>query len=132
MKVLVARCDRLGDLVLALPVFPWLKRRRPGWEVHALVAVLNAALGNVGHAVSYLPFELPQLAMLDELVRHCRERGITNVIGRYRPTDKNAMVSRLYDELGFAKIGDEADGSTVWQLAVAGYSTQNKVIEVNP
>ena len=71
-------------------------------------------------------------AMLDELVRHCRKHGITSVIGRYRPTDKNAMVSRLYHELGFTKIDDEADGSTVWQLAVAGYSMQNKVIEVNP
>jgi ADP-heptose:LPS heptosyltransferase len=38
MKVLVARCDRLGDLVLALPVFAWLKQCRPDWEVHALVS----------------------------------------------------------------------------------------------
>jgi ADP-heptose:LPS heptosyltransferase len=44
MKVLVARCDRLGDLVLSLPVFAWLKQRRPSWEVHALVAAAATPL----------------------------------------------------------------------------------------
>lgn len=38
MKVLVARCDRLGDLVLSLPVFAWLHGCKPDWEIHALVA----------------------------------------------------------------------------------------------
>ncbi len=44
MKVLVARCDRLGDLVLSLPVFAWLRERRPQWEMHALVAPSGVAL----------------------------------------------------------------------------------------
>jgi ADP-heptose:LPS heptosyltransferase len=38
VKVLVVRTDRLGDLVLSLPVFEYIKTRRPAWEVHALVA----------------------------------------------------------------------------------------------
>jgi len=38
MKVLIARCDRLGDLVLSLPALAWLRRVRPDWEIHALVA----------------------------------------------------------------------------------------------
>lgn len=38
MKVLVTRTDRLGDLVLSLPVFAEIKRVHPDWEVHALVA----------------------------------------------------------------------------------------------
>jgi len=38
VKVLLARTDRLGDLVLTLPVFAWLKASRPDWELHALVA----------------------------------------------------------------------------------------------
>jgi heptosyltransferase III len=38
MKVLVVRCDRLGDLVLALPALAWLRAAQPTWEVHALVA----------------------------------------------------------------------------------------------
>ncbi len=38
MKVLLARCDRLGDLVLALPAIAWLQRAKPDWEIHALVS----------------------------------------------------------------------------------------------
>ncbi len=38
MKVLVARTDKLGDVVLSLPAIAWLKGRRPDWELHALVA----------------------------------------------------------------------------------------------
>ena len=37
MKVLVARTDRLGDVVLSLPVFEFIKRARPDWQLHALV-----------------------------------------------------------------------------------------------
>lgn len=44
MKVLLARCDRLGDLVLALPAFTWLRRCRPDWEIHALVSPQAAPL----------------------------------------------------------------------------------------
>jgi ADP-heptose:LPS heptosyltransferase len=38
LKVLVARTDRLGDLVLSLPVFEYIKSRQPDWTVHAMVA----------------------------------------------------------------------------------------------
>nr|MEE4267061.1 glycosyltransferase family 9 protein [Candidatus Krumholzibacteria bacterium] len=38
MKLLVTRTDRLGDLVLSLPVIPFLKAQRPGLELHMLVA----------------------------------------------------------------------------------------------
>ncbi len=37
-------------------------------DVHALIHVLNEALGNVGRTVRYLPFEMPRLGMIDELV----------------------------------------------------------------
>jgi len=38
VKVLVTRTDRLGDLVLSLPVFAVLKKACPDWEIHAMVA----------------------------------------------------------------------------------------------
>jgi ADP-heptose:LPS heptosyltransferase len=38
VKVLVTRTDRLGDLVLSLPVFAALGQADPDWEVHAMVA----------------------------------------------------------------------------------------------
>jgi heptosyltransferase-3 len=38
VKILIARTDKLGDVVLSLPVFAYLKSVRPEWRVHALVA----------------------------------------------------------------------------------------------
>jgi len=38
VKILIARTDKLGDVVLSLPVFAQLKASRPEWQVHALVA----------------------------------------------------------------------------------------------
>jgi heptosyltransferase-3 len=39
LKVLVTRTDRLGDLVLSLPVLSCLKKARPDWSIQALVAL---------------------------------------------------------------------------------------------
>lgn len=44
MKVLIARTDRLGDVVLSLPVFAAGRAARPDWEFHALVAPACAPL----------------------------------------------------------------------------------------
>jgi len=44
MKVLVARTDKLGDVALSLPVFEYIRRARPDWEVHALVAPASVPL----------------------------------------------------------------------------------------
>ncbi len=38
MKILVTRTDRLGDLMLSVPVFEHLKKAKPNLEIHALVA----------------------------------------------------------------------------------------------
>jgi len=70
-------------------------------------------------------------AMMDTLVRHCRDRGIQQVAGYYIPTAKNGMVSGLYGELGFEKVSDDGLGSTVWQFNVpSGYSSRNRFIKV--
>lgn len=44
MKILVTRTDKLGDLVLSLPVFTYLRQARPDLEIHALVAPGNEPL----------------------------------------------------------------------------------------
>jgi len=38
VKILITRTDRLGDLVLALPVVDLLHRIRPDWALHLLIA----------------------------------------------------------------------------------------------
>lgn len=72
-----------------------------------------------------------ELAMLDELVRQCLERGVTKIIGHYYKTNKNAMVSELYGEFGFEKVKEFENGDSTWKLETAGYANRNHVIKVN-
>lgn len=72
-----------------------------------------------------------ELAMLDELVSQCLERGVTKIIGHYYKTNKNAMVSELYGEFGFEKVKEFENGDSTWELETAGYVNRNHVIKVN-
>ncbi len=49
-------------------------------DTHALLHVLNEALGNVGHTVSYLPIQSPQLQFLPDLVRSLRKGNIDTLV----------------------------------------------------
>ena len=69
-------------------------------------------------------------AMLDELVKQCRAQGITTIRGHYYPTRKNGMVRELYKTFGFAKVGEDEEGNTDWELQVEGYEDQNKYIKI--
>jgi FkbH-like protein len=55
-------------------------------------------------------------AVLREILMHARESGIETLIGTYRPTEKNALVRDHYAELGFTKLEERRDGTTVWSL----------------
>jgi FkbH-like protein len=58
-------------------------------------------------------------ATLAEILRAARARGITRLIGVYRPTARNQMVETHYAKLGFRRIDRESDGTTRWALDVA-------------
>lgn len=71
-------------------------------------------------------------AMLDELVRLCRERGIEEIYGYYYPTAKNAMVRELYPTFGFSNVSSDEAGNTVWKLDhLSAYENRNLAILVN-
>ncbi|HVU88623.1 MAG TPA: HAD-IIIC family phosphatase [Pirellulales bacterium] len=53
------------------------------------------------------------------LVERARELGYSTLVGEYRPTKKNELVSGLYERLGFARIAEEADGTVVYRLSIA-------------
>lgn len=73
-----------------------------------------------------------EFAMMDEVVRQCREAGITEIFGYYYPTAKNAMVKEFYAAQGFAKTEEDAGGNTVWRYQIPEtYELKNKVITVN-
>ncbi len=46
------------------------------------------------------------------VARQARLLGARRLIGEYRPTKKNAMVSQHYAKLGFRDSGQQADGGT--------------------
>ena len=71
-----------------------------------------------------------ELAMLDELVRQCRENGISRIVGYYYKTPKNSMVAGLYESFGFTKTSESENGDTVWTLGVEGYTAKNEVIKI--
>ncbi|MDB5799938.1 MAG: haloacid dehalogenase [Rhodocyclales bacterium] len=57
-------------------------------------------------------------AVLDVLCQQAQRRGITQLIGIYIPTDRNALVEDHYAGLGFMPVDAPDDGSTVWQLPI--------------
>ena len=71
-----------------------------------------------------------EYAMMDELVRRCRQDGITEIRGYYYPTPKNGMVKDFYGTMGFDRISEDENGS-VWSLPVTdAYENMNRHIEV--
>lgn len=73
-----------------------------------------------------------EFAMMDELVKQCRERNLTQIKGYYYPTAKNVMVREFYALQGFTKEVEDAIGNTVWYYKIEKeYENKNKVIEIN-
>ena len=72
-----------------------------------------------------------EMAIMDELVHRLKEREVKEIRGYYYPTAKNAMVKNFYEQLGFTKIGEDADGNTEWQFVIKEtYEPKNRVIRV--
>jgi FkbH-like protein len=59
-----------------------------------------------------------ETAVLQELVRAAKSRGIERLIGVYRPTDRNRIVEHHYEKLGFSPVGTAPDGTTSWEIEV--------------
>jgi predicted enzyme involved in methoxymalonyl-ACP biosynthesis len=75
--------------------------------------------------------------VLDELVEAAREVGIAELRGRYVPTKKNQLVAKHYERLGFWLVEELADGSSTWELSVAGHVASDapiarRVLQLEP
>jgi FkbH-like protein len=60
-----------------------------------------------------------ETAMLAALCNEARRRALSSVTGVIVPTPKNAPVRDLYERHGFAKLAEDADGSTRWSCNLA-------------
>ena len=57
---------------------------------------------------------------IGELLERARKLGYREIRGEYIPTKKNALVSELYDRLGFNRVRMDGDGSVHYALEVEG------------
>jgi FkbH-like protein len=57
-------------------------------------------------------------AVLQELLDQACARGISRIIGTYRPTERNSLVKDHYAKLGFTEFEQASDGSTRWSFDV--------------
>lgn len=72
-----------------------------------------------------------EYAMMDELVKKCKEKGISKIIGHYYPTAKNSMVKDFYALQGFSKISEDEKGNTDWEFVISDdYKLKNEVIRI--
>jgi HAD-superfamily phosphatase, subfamily IIIC/FkbH-like domain len=72
-----------------------------------------------------------EFAMMDELVRRCKDRKIQRIYGYYYPTKKNSIVLDFYALQGFKKIDEDDNGNTKWLYEVPNeYVKKNNVINV--
>ena len=56
--------------------------------------------------------------VLQEIVDHAKRAGIRKLAGKYIPTERNQLVVRHYEKLGFQPVGEMPDGTTAWELDV--------------
>lgn len=66
-------------------------------------------------------------AMLDELIKKARAKGIAKLRGYYYKTAKNNMVKNFYCDFGFCLVSQDGD-DTVWELDITDYKNKNDVI----
>jgi FkbH-like protein len=67
-----------------------------------------------------------EMAMLDRLAAQCQAAGVRQLVGRYLPTEKNAMVKDFYGSLGFERVECAPGGRSTWILDLeGGYEQKN-------
>jgi FkbH-like protein len=70
-----------------------------------------------------------EAATLNVVVRRARKMGATSLLGVFRPSAKNAMVSDHYPKLGFEPYG-AANGETTWRLSLDAYKEKEVAMTI--
>lgn len=69
-------------------------------------------------------------AMMDAVVADAAARGLKTIRGYYYPTAKNGMVKEFYAEMGFARVDEDAEGNTTWELDVESYTPRHPHMKI--
>jgi FkbH-like protein len=70
-------------------------------------------------------------ALLQHLVHQASARGAAELIGRYMPTARNALVKDHFEKLGFALVDAQPNGHTTWRLAVSDYRDKDLPMRID-
>ncbi len=57
--------------------------------------------------------------VLNEALRAAEKYGARRLVGRYIPTERNQLVEKHYEKLGFSQVGTEDNGTTIWEMDAA-------------
>jgi FkbH-like protein len=55
-------------------------------------------------------------SVLCEIIDHAGRRGVERLVGEYIPTDRNLMVQKHYQKLGFTFVSEDGIGRSLWSL----------------
>jgi heptosyltransferase III len=96
-KVLIVRQDRLGDLILTLPLATWLKKHKPELIVDMLVPQYSAPIAEACpdiDTVHHLPANLKEANAYAEMLNILRASGYDLCIV---PNTKSIIAKLIYD-----------------------------------
>lgn len=71
-----------------------------------------------------------EIAVLQEILHHARQRGVLRLLGEYRPSGRNQLVEEHYAKLGFVLDGVDPQGNSHWHLTVADAALQPLPMQV--
>ena len=103
--------DRMGDYGLIAVVLCVPDGSKAAWEIDTWLLSCRA----MGRQMERF--------MFDRLVEAAQAHGIRQITGVYRPTEKNAVVAGLYEELGFTRV-DSAEGEQRYMFAVPAHAVR--------
>ena len=69
-------------------------------------------------------------AALSLLVSEAIRAGARKLIGRYRRTEKNAMVESHYPKLGFLKAEHQDESDVLWEMNVTNFVPKRTFIAI--
>tara|TARA_R100000005_G_C5004031_1_gene212990 strand:- start:2998 stop:4860 length:1863 start_codon:yes stop_codon:yes gene_type:complete len=101
--------DRFGDNGIIAIVIASLQHDR---SMHIDTFLLSCRV--IGRRV--------EQAILNVLASGALERGATRLVGRYRPSDRNAIVRELYSELGFSPLPSPPAGELRFDLELGQFT----------
>lgn len=98
--------DRFGDFGMICVVIcrPSAESRSTIWEIDTWLMSCRVLGRKVEEAV------------LAEIAKAARQKGVAILHGRYLPTTKNAMVADHYAKLGFVEVERDAAGARLYRL----------------